>query len=127
MIVPTSYLSFVFASIALFFARPEPQKSYPIAEKSLSQSVEKREFTTASGKKSVLFLERTGGASLVKAKLETSEFNKANDIFDLGEIDPVEDAFLADLDQNDFEEFYFTTRSTGSGSYSTLYGYASNR
>jgi len=123
----TSCLSFVFAFVALSLGNPELKKSHPVLERWLSQSVEKREFTTNSGKKFVLFLERTGGASLVTAKLETSEFSEANDTFDLGEIDPVEDAFLTDLDQNGFEEFYFTTRSTGSGSYSSLYGYASNR
>lgn len=89
--------------------------------------LEKKEFTTASGKVFTLLVEPSNGASLVWAQVQTRNFDEVNDLYDLGEMDPVENAFRADLDNNGFEEFYFTTRSVGSGSYSTIYGFASNR
>ncbi|MGW8195270.1 MAG: hypothetical protein ACWGOX_13500 [Desulforhopalus sp.] len=41
--------------------------------------------------------------------------------------DPIDKIFLADLDRNGFEELYIITRSSGSGSYGDLLGFASNR
>jgi len=39
----------------------------------------------------------------------------------------VEKVFLADLDGNGFDEIYLLTRRAGSGSYSSMYGVASNK
>lgn len=88
--------------------------------------IEKKEFITVSGKKLIISVDKSIGASISKVTLETKNFEITNDTFDIGETDPVEDVFLADLDNNGFQEFYFTTRSAGSGSYSKIYGFASN-
>ena len=59
--------------------------------------------------------------------METRDFEIVNDTYDLGEVDPIEEVFLSDLDGDGFEEIYITTRSAGSGSYGGIYGFASNR
>ncbi len=101
------------------------KKALTSTEKS-NEKIFTKELKTNSGKIFILTEDKSLGASISKVKLETQSFEKGNNTFDLGEIDPVENVFLADLDNNGFEEFYFTTRSAGSGSYSKIYGFASN-
>ncbi|MEZ5105905.1 MAG: hypothetical protein R2757_15505 [Draconibacterium sp.] len=66
------------------------------------------------------------GASISLVKIESHNFEVANDTFNLGEVDPIDNIFVEDLDKNGFDELYVVTRSAGSGSYSTIYGFASN-
>jgi len=58
----------------------------------------------------------------VTRKVETRGFSEANGVVDLGEMDPVEKVFLADLDRDGFEELYLVTRCAGSGSYAAFGG-----
>lgn len=90
-----------------------------------TESIE--EYTTESGKVFRLRVDKSLGASIHKVSVETRGFEKVNDTYQLGEVDPVEDVFLGDLDGDGFEELYITTRSAGSGSYGSIYGFASNR
>lgn len=119
--------SIVFFIIILFFTGcNNSQMSKPIGKELTKSGIITNEFKTRSDKVFILTEDKSMGASISKAKLAVHNFEIANEEFDLGEIDPVENIFLADLDQNGFEELYFTTRSSGSGSYSRIFGFASN-
>ncbi len=89
--------------------------------------VETRKFNTKTGKLFEVHIDRSLSASLNEVKVITKKYDTVNDTFNLGSIDPVKNIFLADLDSNGFEELYLETRSVGSGSYSNLYGWASNK
>lgn len=86
-----------------------------------------QEYVTTSGKKFIVEEDRSLGTSITRLKVGTSGFEAVNRVHDFGEIDPVINVFLADLDKNGFEEIYIVTRSVGSGSYSNIYGLASNK
>jgi len=88
--------------------------------------LEVRELKTGSGKEFIVQMDYSKGASICKVQVVTSGFSVANTEHKFGDIDPVSDIFLADLDNNGFEEIYIVTTSAGSGSYSTIYGVASN-
>jgi len=90
-------------------------------------AVSTTEYVTGSGKTFIVVEDHSLGASLVRVKVETRGFAEVNGFVDLGEMDPVEKVFLADLDGDGFEELYLVTRSAGSGSYATVYGLASNK
>jgi hypothetical protein len=66
-------------------------------------------------------------ASLNKTSIETNGFTEKNDIFRLGETDPIYDIIISDLDKNGFDELFIITRSVGTGSYGTIYGFSSNK
>ena len=67
------------------------------------------------------------GESICMVQIETQNFENNNATYDLGNLDPVQELFLADLDQNGYEEIYIVTQSAGSGSYSNIYGISSNK
>jgi len=83
--------------------------------------------TTQSGKIFTVKEDKSIGASQSILMVETEGFPNTRETFQFGTVDPVEKVFLADLDKNGFEELYITTRSAGSGSYSHIYGLASNQ
>ena len=84
------------------------------------------EFVSASAKKFIVEIDKSMGASIHGLKVLTQGFTVRNEEHDFGNVDPVEDIFLEDLDNNGFDELYIVTRSAGSGSYATIYGLASN-
>ena len=84
-------------------------------------------FISQSGVKFVVDTDHSLGASIASLKVTTKGFSAVNTVHDLGNVDPVAKIFLNDLDKNGFEEIYIITRSAGSGSYSNIYGLASNR
>ena len=85
-----------------------------------------KEYKSSSGKLFIISEDHSLGYSIVKVTIETKKFTEHNSVYNLGELEPIEEVFFADLDHNGFEEIYFTTRSAGSGSYSYIYGFASN-
>lgn len=85
------------------------------------------EYKTRSGKLFVVHIDHSMGASICDVIVETLGFSANNTRHKLGVIDKIEKIFLTDLDNNGFEEIYIVTRSAGSGSYSTIYGIASNK
>lgn len=84
-------------------------------------------YVTRSGKIFIVVEDHSLGASLARVKVETRGFSEVNEVVNLGEMDPVEKVFLADLNRDGFEELYLVTRSAGSGSYAVVYGIASNK
>jgi hypothetical protein len=67
------------------------------------------------------------GASVMDITISTRGFGESDQTWELKGKNPLTDSFVADLDSNGFEELYLVTTSAGSGSYGTIYGYASNR
>lgn len=66
-------------------------------------------------------------ASLSDILVIPQGFEFTKDTFRINDSDPLMHTFLLDLDQNGFQEVYIITSSAGSGSYATIYGYASNK
>lgn len=81
--------------------------------------------TTESGK-TFTVASKPFSASLAVVSLETEGFD-VDEVYELGALDPIETIFLADLNRDGFQEIYITTRSAGSGSYSSIFGVASNK
>ena len=94
-------------------------------EKKIQQHV-KKEFPTSTEKVFIVSEEISESASLASLKIETKGF-KINNEFTLTDIDPVMEIKVTDLDNNGYDELYIVTQSAGSGSYATVYGYASNQ
>jgi len=82
-----------------------------------------KEYKTKTGKGFVV--DQEGEGSLVTVKITPKGFGHTEPIV-LKDIDPVSKVFLADLNNDGFEEIYVVTNSVGSGSYAGLYGYSSN-
>ena len=85
-----------------------------------------KEFQTNTGKIFRVHTDYSLGESICMVQIETQNFENNNATYDLGNLDPVQELFLADLDQNGYEEIYIVTQSAGSGSYSNIYGISSN-
>ena len=83
-----------------------------------------KEYKTKTGKGFVV--DQEGEGSLVTVKITPKGFEHTEPIV-LKDIDPVSKVFLADLNNDGFEEIYVVTTSAGSGSYAGLYGYSSNQ
>ena len=90
-------------------------------------AVQLTEHTTKSGKKFIVSIDHSLGESLKYVEIKTDGFEAVNSNHIVGEIDPVEEVIIADLDRNGFDEIYILTRSSGSGSYGNIYGMVSNR
>jgi hypothetical protein len=86
--------------------------------------VKTRMFTTKTGKTFTITEDHTGSASIGAVKVELKGF-KHNTAINFGEIEPIKDIFLADVDNDGFEELYICTQSAGSGSYARFYGLVS--
>ena len=90
-------------------------------------NIKTTEYQTKSGKKFVVEIDHSFGESICDIKIETFGFSKRNTVYTFEETDPVKNVLITDLDKNGFEEIYIITTSAGSGSYSTIYGIASNK
>lgn len=99
----------------------------PTDETNAKSKIETNKYQTQSGKQFIISADYSIGASICDLKIETSGFTEKNTIHKLGLTDPVTDVFIIDLDKNGYEEIYLITTSAGSGSYSTIYGLASNK
>lgn len=68
--------------------------------------------------------EQPKSASISNISISGKSFE--HPVFDtLKATDPLENILLADLNNDSFKEIYLITRTTGSGSYATIYGFAS--
>lgn len=85
----------------------------------------KLEIKTRTGK-SFLVGTRAEGSSVMDITVSTLGYGDNDQTWELEGTDPLTDSFVADLDSNGFDELYLITTSAGSGSYATIYGYASN-
>ncbi len=84
------------------------------------------DFKTKTGR-SYSVIEEKSSASISKLSVALKDFISSNDTINIGESDPVNKIFLADLNKDGFEELYILTTSAGSGSGGSIYGLASNK
>jgi hypothetical protein len=85
-----------------------------------------KEYRTKTGKTITVSETYPVGRSLSTIGVRTEGFeHNFGEIFE--DRDPISDVFVADLDGNGFDEIYIITTSAGSGSYGTVFGFASNK
>ena len=83
-------------------------------------------FETSTGK-SIQLITQQKGSSLFDVKIIAIDFQNMADTITLSDIDPLQHAWINDLDGNGYDELYLITTASGSGSYGTIYGFASNQ
>lgn len=83
-------------------------------------------YKTKTGKTIIITETHPVGKSLSNIEISTEGFEH-NYLEIYEDIDPISDVILADLDDNGFDEIYIITSSAGSGSYKTVWGFASNK
>jgi len=123
-------LSIFIFFLVLFSCKKEAQKSQEKNEADLPSepisSLQSQEFTTQSGKVFEL-IEHSDENGLFDFHIVPKGFEfSEKDTMVIKGADRISNVFLADLDQNGFEEIYLITQSDGSGSYANIYGYSSN-
>jgi hypothetical protein len=85
-----------------------------------------KEYRTKTGKTIIVSETHPVGRSLSTIDIRTRGFeHEYEEIYP--DRNPISDVFVADLDGNGFDETYIITTSTGSGSYGTVLGFASNK
>ncbi len=90
----------------------------------VSKSIVK-EILTSTGK-SFIVEERKQSASLSILTITIKGFKNTQEVFEIKDTDPLSRIFTLDLNKDDFEELYLITKSTGSGSYERIMGFATN-
>lgn len=91
-----------------------------------SSDTKKTVFKTSTGK-SISLIAFKKSNSVHDFAIVTMDFPNSNDSLLIKDSDPFHDAVVKDLDQNGYDELYIITRSIGSGSYATIFGFASNQ
>lgn len=118
---------YIIIALSVFvFSCKSPKKQKSTQLKLTKDAVQITEYTTKSGKKFIVSIDHSLSASINYVQIKTSGFEIVNPTHIVGETDPVEEVFIADLDGNGFDEIYLLTRSAGTGSYGNIYGMASN-
>lgn len=80
---------------------------------------------TSSGKEIKVYYNATENG-LTNIKIVPVDFANTSDTLRLEDVDTVQNLLLDDLDSNGYDELYIITVSSGSGSYATIYSFASN-
>lgn len=83
-------------------------------------------YKTKTGKTIIISETHPAGQSLSTIEISTRNFEH-NYPATYQDRDPIAEVFVADLDGNGFDEIYIITISSGSGSYGTVLGFASNK
>lgn len=91
-----------------------------------SKQIEKLVYKTATGKSIELFIHKKGN-SLHDFTIVSIDFPNSTDSLHIKNSDPLWKVAVKDLDTNGYDEFYLITKSAGSGSYSSVFGLASNQ
>ena len=123
-------LIFVLAGF-IFLASCEQKKNQQIESptEKMEQSTDPtagRILTTQTGK-AFEILTQSNKDGLIDIHILPKGFEHSKDTLIISGADPLSKAFVADLDQNAFDEIYLITTSVGSGSYSQIHGFSSNR
>ena len=84
-----------------------------------------KEYETRTNKTIIISETHPVGQSLSTIKISTKDLTH-NYTETYENADPISDVFIADLDNNGFDEIYIVTTSQGSGSYGKVMGFASN-
>ena len=83
-------------------------------------------YKTKTGKTITVIETHPVGQSLSNIEIKTIDFEH-NFPETYENVDPIADVFVADLDNNNFDEIYIVTISSGSGNYGRVMGFASNK
>ncbi|MEH6397338.1 MULTISPECIES: hypothetical protein [Alteromonadales] len=83
-------------------------------------------YKTKTGKAIIISETHPAGQSLSTIEISTKDFEHNYPAI-YQDRDPISEVFVADLDGNGFDEIYIITISSGSGSYGTVLGFASNK
>ncbi|MFT6977052.1 MAG: hypothetical protein ACJAZA_000756 [Shewanella psychromarinicola] len=83
-------------------------------------------YKTKTGKAIIISETHPAGQSLSTIEISTKNFEHNYPAI-YQDRDPISEVFVADLDGNGFDEIYIITISSGSGSYGTVLGFASNK
>ena len=83
-------------------------------------------FKTSTGK-SIRLIPQQKSSSLFDIKIIPMDFQNSADTITLTDTDPLQHVWVKDLDGNGYDELYLITSAAGSGSYGTIYGFASNQ
>jgi hypothetical protein len=83
-------------------------------------------YKTKTGKAIIISETHPAGQSLSTIEISTKDFEHNYPAIYQNR-DPISEVFVADLDGNGFDEIYIITISSGSGSYGTVLGFASNK
>ena len=134
----TMKLAFFLSIFLCFFSACKQEKPTPVSnqertEKKVSFTETKGSgdrvktiFKTSTGKSIELITDKKSN-SLSDLKIVPLDFIHTQDTFHINDSDPLQHAWIKDLDGNGFDELYLITTSSGSGSYATIYGFASNQ
>lgn len=97
-----------------------------IEENSRDTASKTIELKTSTGKLINVIIDKKTN-SLFDLKIVTLDFENSKDTFYLKDTDPLNSTLVIDLDKNGYDELYLITAGSGSGSYGTIYGFASNQ
>jgi len=97
-----------------------------IESKEDSKQIEKISYKTTTGKSIELIVDKKSN-SLSDFTIVSFDFVNSTDSLIIKDSDPLHEAIIKDLDANGYDELYIITRSTGSGSYASIFGFASNQ
>lgn len=85
-----------------------------------------REYKTKTGK-SFIISEVKPSSSISKITVTPKGFTEVNRVLEMEESNPFDYALVSDVNNDGFDELYIITRGAGSGSYASIYGFASNK
>ena len=105
-------------------SQDKPGTEWASQEPKPAAQVDVTNFKTKSGKEFTV-VEKKSSESISRITIQGSGFPNSHEIFTLKGVDPMEIGLQGDLDGDGFEEIYLITRSVGSGSYITIYGFIS--
>jgi len=91
-----------------------------------SDQLEKNIYKTSTGK-SIQLISDKKGSSLSDFTIVTNDFPNSTESIHIKDSDPLWEVVIEDLDANGYDEIYLITKSAGSGSYSSVFGLASNQ
>lgn len=117
LIVPLLFLVFIFGC--------KNKANQDFTEQFKEIEIAPREFNTKSGK-TFKVITRTLNQSLTDILVVGIGFSNSSDSIKFLESEPFNSAFLADLNNDGFEEIYIITKSSGSGSYLNIHAVSSN-
>lgn len=104
----------------LFYCNTEPER------KGKPDYTKGEVFETKTGTQFILFQHETKKMDKPNIEVKLKGFSETNQGFTFKFSDPIEEAFLMDLDSNGYEELYIITRSNNKSHTALIQGMASN-
>jgi len=128
-IKPAVFYLFALFSYPFFFflsctsSLPSQTMEIPASEREISEEIYLKSNSSAAFRVRIL----KTSASLNDITVIPENFESVNEPFIIKNADPVTSIFTADINSDGYSELYIITVSAGSGSYSGIYAFASNK